>query len=293
MSIRWRSWWVTGMALLLAACATHPPAPVVERSSRPPPSEIPVDGLYRVERGDTLYAIAFKYGLDHRDIARWNNIASPYTIYPDQALRLRSPPPSSVATTGVPARSSRTTSTTQGSESRSSTPSSGSRSSSSSPAAGATTAARSSTQQKTPESSTPAPRTPPASSSSGAGSSGGWAWPLEGPVLRSFKAGDPTRKGIDISGSEGAPVRAASGGEVVYSGNGLIGYGELVIVKHDDRMLSAYAHNRRRLVVEGERVSRGQEIAEVGRNDRSETVLHFEIRRDGKPIDPLQLLPSR
>lgn len=112
-------------------------------------------------------------------------------------------------------------------------------------------------------------------------------------MLRTFKAGDPARNGIDIRGDEGATVRAAGGGEVVYSGNGLIGYGELVIVKHDERMLSAYAHNRRRLVAEGDQVSQGQKIAEVGRNDRSETVLHFEIRRDGKPVDPLQLLPRR
>lgn len=86
---------------------------------------------------------------------------------------------------------------------------------------------------------------------------------------------------------------AASSGEVVYSGNGLIGYGELVIIKHDERMLSAYAHNRRRLVAEGETITQGQKIAEVGRNDRNEKVLHFEIRRDGKPVDPLQYLPKR
>ena len=112
-------------------------------------------------------------------------------------------------------------------------------------------------------------------------------------MLRTFKAGDPTRNGLDIAGREGQPVLAAGDGEVVYSGNGLIGYGELVIVKHDDRLLSAYGHNRQRLVREGDRVTRGQRIAELGRNDRNEAVLHFEIRRDGKPIDPLGLLPAR
>lgn len=274
-------------ALFLAACASHPPAPVVERSSRPPPSEIPVDGLYRVERGDTLYGIAFKYGLDHRDIARWNGIGAPYTIYPDQALRLRPPPSRQVATTGVRAPSSRTTTAP-------STRSTASRSTgSSSSNASGSTGGSSSRSSAPAQAASPPPAASRSSSGASTGGTGGWAWPLEGPVLRTFKAGDPARNGIDIRAAEGSPVRAASGGEVVYSGNGLIGYGELVIVKHDERMLSAYAHNRRRLVVEGERVSRGQEIAEVGRNDRNETVLHFEIRRDGKPIDPLRMLPSR
>ncbi len=259
-------------ALWLAGCASHPPAPIVERSSRPPAAEIPVDGLYRVRGGDTLYGIAFKYGLDHRDIARWNRIAAPYTIYPDQVLRLREPPQERVATTAVKTPSSRTAPAPEPASPKAATPKAA-------PAK-------------------PAPSRPVASTgSTGApstGASGGaWAWPIEGRLLRSFKAGDPTRNGVDIVGREGAPVKAARGGEVVYSGNGLIGYGELVIIKHDDRMLSAYAHNRRRLVGEGESVRSGQTIAEVGRNDRNEAVLHFEIRRDGKPVDPLGYLPPR
>ena len=112
-------------------------------------------------------------------------------------------------------------------------------------------------------------------------------------MLRTFKAGDPSRNGLDIADQSGAPVKATAAGDVVYSGNGLIGYGELVIIKHSDRMLSAYAHNQRRLVAEGERVSQGQVIAEVGSNDRGENLLHFEIRRDGKPVDPRQYLPPR
>ena len=112
-------------------------------------------------------------------------------------------------------------------------------------------------------------------------------------MLRSFKDGDPSRNGLDIASKEGRAVVAAGPGEVVYSGNGLIGYGELVIIKHDDRMLSAYGHNRQRLVAEGDRITRGQKIAEVGRNDRNEQILHFEIRRDGKPVDPMGYLPRR
>jgi lipoprotein NlpD len=254
-------------ALWLAGCASHPPAPIVERSSRPPAAEIPVDGLYRVRGGDTLYGIAFKYGLDHRDIARWNRIAAPYTIYPDQVLRLREPPQERVATTAVKTPSSRTTPAPE-------------------PAPPRAAPAK-------PAASKPVARSGSTSAPSNSTTGGGWAWPIEGRLLRSFKAGDPTRNGVDIVGREGAPVKAARGGEVVYSGNGLIGYGELVIIKHDDRMLSAYAHNRRRLVGEGESVRGGQTIAEVGRNDRNEAVLHFEIRRDGKPVDPLGYLPPR
>ncbi len=284
----------------LAACSTHPPAPVVERSSRPPAAEIPVDGLYRVKRGDTLYGIAFKYDLDFRDLARWNDIASPYVIYPDQVVRLRRPassassPGTGVTTAGVRAPSSRSTTAPA-----STPPSAGSRSTSTSgPTAssgGATTTSSPPPVAKQPaptptESQAPPPKPAPQPAATG---SGGWIWPADGRLLRSFKAGDPTRNGIDIAATEGAPVRASGAGEVVYSGNGLIGYGELVIVKHDERMLSAYAHNRRRLVAEGDRVSQGQKIAEVGRNGQSESVLHFEIRRDGKPVDPLNYLPRR
>ena len=278
----------------LAACSTNPPAPVVERSSRPPPAEIPVDGLYRVKRGDTLYGIAFKYDLDFRDLARWNDIASPYVIYPDQVVRLRRPASTGVTTAGVRAPSSRSTtaaaSTTPGSTSRSTSTSPSASSSGGETTAGSSTPVASQPAPKPAEPQTPPPKPAPRPAASG---SSGWIWPADGRLLRSFKAGDPTRNGIDIAATEGAPVRASGAGEVVYSGNGLIGYGELVIVKHDERMLSAYAHNRRRLVAEGDRVSQGQKIAEVGRNGQSESVLHFEIRRDGKPVDPLSYLPSR
>lgn len=118
-----------------------------------------------------------------------------------------------------------------------------------------------------------------------------WQWPTGGDLLQPF---DPaaTRRGIAIGGREGQPVVAAAAGEVVYSGTGLIGYGELIIVKHSDTMLSAYGHNRRRLVEEGDRIGAGQAIAEMGRNERDEVVLHFEIRRDGEPVNPLGFLPE-
>jgi lipoprotein NlpD len=133
----------------------------------------------------------------------------------------------------------------------------------------------------------PAPVVAPAASSIG------WRWPADGSVIATFLTGDPTRQGIDIAGAGGQPVRAAGDGVVVYSGSGLVGYGELVIVKHNDQWLSAYGHNRARLVNEGQLVKAGQQIAEMGRSGAARDMLHFEIRYNGKPVDPLAYLPKR
>ena len=118
-------------------------------------------------------------------------------------------------------------------------------------------------------------------------------WPTDGSLVESYAAGDPTRQGIDIAGSAGQPVRAAADGVVVYSGSGLVGYGELIIVKHNDQWLSAYGHNRARLVNEGQLVKAGQQIAEMGRSGAARDMLHFEIRYNGKPVDPQAYLPKR
>jgi lipoprotein NlpD len=205
-----------------------------------------------VRRGDTLYGIAFRNGLDYRDVAAWNGIGPPYTIYPGQRLRL----------SGSGARTTRHVATRSVREPERR------------PATGTTT--------RPPPASTP----PPASRL-------GWKWPADGQLISRFAAGDPTRQGIDIAGKRGDPVRAAADGVVVYSGAGLVGYGELVIVKHDESWLSAYGHNRSRLVAEGARVSAGQQIAEMGRTGADRDMLHFEIRHDGKPVDPLRHLPPR
>jgi lipoprotein NlpD len=120
-----------------------------------------------------------------------------------------------------------------------------------------------------------------------------WRWPAQGPLLSRFVGGEPTRQGIDIGGDAGTPVQAAADGVVVYSGSGLVGYGELVIVKHNDAWLSAYGHNRARLVNEGAVVKAGQQIAVLGRTGAPRDMLHFEIRYNGKPVDPLIYLPRR
>jgi lipoprotein NlpD len=214
--------------------------------------ELTPDGYYRVRKGDTLHAIAFNFGMDWRDIAAWNNIRSPYTIYPDQKLRLTAP---------------------AGSASRAVTKASG-------------------------KSSAPPPKTTPATKSrpppaASPGDPTRWLWPTEGRLISRFRANDPTRNGIEIGGKDGQAVRATAAGQVVYSGNGLIGYGELIIIKHSERMLSAYGHNRKRLVSEGQRVAAGDRIAEMGRDERNQTLLHFEIRRNGAPQDPMGYLPAR
>jgi lipoprotein NlpD len=140
---------------------------------------------------------------------------------------------------------------------------------------------------------TPPPREPTPRPAAPAGDPSAWLWPSEGRLLSTFRANDPSRNGIEIGGNDGQAVLAAAAGEVVYSGNGLIGYGELIIVKHSDRMLSAYAHNRSRLVNEGQYVAAGEQLAEMGRDERDRAMLHFEIRVNGTPQDPLKFLPRR
>lgn len=213
-----------------------------------------------VQRGDTLYGIAFRAGQDYRDVARWNGIRPPYTIYPGQRLHLRGP--------AIVTRSTR----------RSPPPVVSARPRPPAPA------------PATRPSSSPPAAPPPAQPS---GSMIAWRWPTQGALIGRFVTGDNTRQGIDIAGSGGQVVVAAAAGTVVYSGSGLVGYGELVIIKHSDEWLSAYGHNRRRLVAEGAVVSAGQSIAEMGRTGANRDMLHFEIRRNGKPVDPLPLLPPQ
>lgn len=237
---------------MLAACTST----VVRESSSGSPGRIVSQPKYgataQVQRGDTLYGIAFRNGIDFRDLAKWNNIGSPYTIYPGQRLKLY---PSTGATASAPPTAAPRPATT--------------------PAA------------TKPATQPPAPAPAPISSSIN------WRWPADGHLVGRFVSGDATKQGIDIAGSGGQPVRAAADGVVVYSGAGLVGYGELIIVKHTETWLSAYGHNRKRLVNEGQNVKAGQQIAEMGNTGAAREMLHFEIRYNGKPVDPLQYLPKR
>ncbi len=213
---------------------------------------------YVVDRGDTLYSIAFQVGRDYRELARWNGIGWPYRIYPDQRLRITPQASTESRTVHVP---------------RSSSPPSGNgRASSAAPV-----------RQPRPARKTPTIGTVRLE----------WQWPTDGALLKTFSRSDPGRKGVDIGGSTGQPVRAAAPGRVVYSGSGLRGYGQLIIVKHNSVYLSAYGHNRRLLVKEGETLRAGQLIAEMGDTEATRPMLHFEIRRNGEPVDPQSLLPKR
>mgnify|MGYP006168227289 CR=1 FL=1 len=287
-------------ALLVTACGhsrvvkregSRAPAPA-QRSVQAPPR----DGEYRVRAGDTLYGIAFRHGLDYREVAGWNRIPAPYTIYPGQALRLAPAGPRPVAgaaVTGMPAP--RPAAGSQGFETvqapaRPATPPSADRpvgtpAPATRPPTSAPPAAGTGTIQGTPVVVPSSPVVPAVVSADG------WRWPTRGQLIGRFAAGDPKRQGIDIAGTSGQAVVAAADGVVVYSGAGLVGYGELIIVKHSDEWLSAYAHNRKRLVGEGTAVRAGQPIAELGRSGTSRDMLHFEVRRNGKPVDPLTVLP--
>lgn len=202
--------------------------------------------VHVVQRGETLYKIAWQHRIDQRDLARWNGLRNPDLIRVGQRLRLAPP-------RGATARP------------RAASPSS-------QPAA-----------QRSPRVAVPpaAAEAPPP-----------WVWPTDGPVVMRFGSSDGIGTGIGIRGREGQPVRAAAAGRVVYAGSGLIGYGQLVIIKHNDTFLSAYGHNSRLLVSQGQDVARGATIAFMGQGPERQPRLHFEIRRDGVPVDPLLFLQA-
>jgi lipoprotein NlpD len=210
-----------------------------------------------VVRGDTLFAIAWRYGIDYREIARLNNIARPYTIYPGQRIALKGEP-----SNAVPVRKA---------------------------VPGKAVPGKAAPSQAVTNSSPPrVTRAGPVNSDAPVSA---WRWPTEGKVTRGFSG--TVHKGVDIGGKTGDPVRATAAGKVVYAGSGIVGYGKLLIVKHNDIYLSAYGHNQRLLVDEGETVGAGQQIAEKGSTGTNAVKLHFEIRREGRPVDPTGLLPSR
>lgn len=290
------------LATGLSGCASTGQAPVEDRSlpssSRPRASasaavrtQSAASGTYRVQRGDTLYSIAFRHGLDYRELAQWNGIDAPYTIYPGRELRLASARAGAKRTVAAAPTSSPAAPPPA-------TKPGPSEPVASAPAAAAATPLPPTAASPSAAPATPAPkatRPPPAPASDAVATAGdvAWRWPADGSVVGTFTAGDPVRQGIDIAGQPGAPVRAAADGTVVYSGNGLIGYGELIIVKHSPAFLSAYGHNRKRLVQEGDHVKAGQTIAEMGASAANRNELHFEIRRNGKPSNPLDFLPRR
>lgn len=312
------AWVVLGL-LGLAACTAQRPAPVVERGAAPA-AKAPVraeapratpqiapstDGMHTVQRGDTLYAIAFANNLDHRQIAAWNRLESPDLILVGQVLRL-TPPPGAVEVMplddeplpeqtldehaldaqpprqGPPTLREPQALVLEYSEANWARASAGQ--SASPPAQPAAPAAR-----PAPVAGATAPQAPRAGAAPSRNA--GWLWPTEGTLAGRFGAAGG--KGIDIVGKRNTPILAAAPGKVVYSGSGLRGYGRLLIIKHAGEYLSAYAHNESVLVNEGDTVSAGQKVALMGDSDADRVKLHFEIRRYGKPLDPLNYLPER
>jgi lipoprotein NlpD len=209
--------------------------------------------VYKVRKGDTLYSISFRYGEDYKRLAKMNNIRSPYNIYVGQKIYFKQLKKTASRTKKITKQKVVTKKPT---------------------------ATKSVTKKKTTSTSSSNKRL-------------SWRWPTKGKVISTYSISSTGRKGIDIAGRSGQQVLAAASGKVVYSGNGLARYGNLLIIKHNDVYLSAYAHNKTLLVKEGEYVKVGQKIAKLGRSGTQRDQLHFEIRRNGKPVDPLRFLPKQ
>lgn len=277
-------------------------------------------GYYTVKKGDTLYRIALESGQSYRDIVAWNNLTNPNDIKVDQVLRVS--PPDGVQTgavvspaagaSGIEVRPLGASSSAGATPAAASTGASANKtgprgdkraysdstlaelekpdaapsSASATPAAApaATSAAQAPAKA---EAAHPAEK-PAAAATAGDDDAVSWMWPAEGKVVGTFDGG---KKGVDIAGKSGQPVMAAGAGKVMYAGAGIRGYGNLVIVKHTNNLLSAYAHNKTILVKEGQAVTKGQKIAEMGNSDSDSVKLHFEIRQQGKPVDPSKYLP--
>jgi lipoprotein NlpD len=268
-----------------SAKTVRAPAPVVE-APRPaaPPAVESRPGTYTVQPGDMLTKIGMDTGQSWRDLARWNNLADPNHLEVGQVLRVVPPagdvaPGSTVATTTTAAAASAPAATFKPLPPIPAKPeirASG---------AAATAVASGSAVPLT------GAATPQAAAPHDSDDDLAWAWPAAGPVVAPFD--DAKTKGLAIGGKQGDPVYAAADGRVVYAGSGLRGYGNLVIVKHNANYLTAYAHNQTLLVKEDQLVKRGQKIAEMGSTDADRVQLHFEIRKQGKPVDPARLLPPR
>jgi len=298
MNFRLTFFAVLVFAGLIAGCANQAPVPVVDRGQsvaaieRPSAAaEIP-PGYYLVKKGDTLIRISLDNGQDYREVAAWNNLEDPNRINVGQTLRVV--PPEGVAVTKPvtppPGIDSRAPVVVAGSNLKQE-PKGGSQPYSDETLARMKQTGAKPAEAKPTPSAEAAPPVQEVQEKTVPLADGDWIWPSNGKLLAPFS--DAGNKGIDLAGKTGDPVQAAGGGKVVYAGTGLRGYGNLVIIKHDATYLSAYAHNSKILVKEGQAVTKGMKIAEIGSSDADQPKLHFEIRKQGKPVDPLVYLPKR
>jgi len=337
---------IAALVALIAACASRPPAPVVDRQPTPKPqaaaaAAAPVRDerpeTYTVKRGDTLYSIALDNGVDWRDVASLNGLSDPGRLQVGQVLRLRAAPPPGQKTAdagaGVQVNPIAGSGAIQARPLGGEPPPAATPLPAAAATAGAAAAAgsllktepkaaklpysddnlaalqradaRPAPKPEAPPVAAAKPEAPPAPKPEAAAKPAEapknaavenledgveWSWPADGKIIAAFS---DSSKGVQIAGRPGDPVLATATGEVVYVGTGIRGLGKLVVIRHSDKYLSVYGHNRDILVKEKQRVSKGQKIAEVGSTDADQPKLHFEIRRFGKPVDPMQFLPPR
>ena len=290
---------MTGI-ILISSCSKHHPAPVkdigtkvVVNSAKPLSQQKKYKPKYMtVKKGDTLYSIGFNHSIDYKYLAQINGIKPPYSIYPGQKLRLQANKSLVNKTTPIASQSNGVSTHVVKPKHPKFTP--------------ITVKKTPPTQIKVSKKPIPIAKTTPTPKVAikkttqsrpqvnqvVIKSNAQWKWPLKGRIINTFLASDVSRKGIDIAAKLNTPVLASQNGTVVYSGDGLRGYGELIIIKHSHNLLSAYAHNSSRLVKEGVVVKQGQIIAKSGKGTDGQGLLHFEIRKNGQPVNPLKYLPK-
>ncbi|WP_338520069.1 peptidoglycan DD-metalloendopeptidase family protein [Alteromonas gracilis] len=275
------------LLIFLQGCAGRTaPAPVILLNSQVADgSEEFTQDTYKVQRGDTLFAVAWFTGNDYQDLAKYNGLSAPYTIYPGQILRVTAPPQTARAPAKSTIKTKQSTDPTSPSIDKSVVDRK------------KTQAYRESEKVVNPQNVTTVKK--PSASVKNKAPSGfpskvqKWVWPAQGRLVETFSKAESGNKGIDIAGARGSNVVAAADGKVVYSGNALRGYGNLVIIKHTDTFLSAYAYNDTIVVKEREWVSAGQTIAKMGSSGTNSVKLHFEVRYRGKSLDPMKYLPKQ
>lgn len=288
--------------LILSSCTTQPNAPVIDRtpastSSAPPSSQNNADKDWRpdhyiVKKADTLFSIGLEFGYDYKEIAAANGISPPYIIKVGQVLKLASLKPKNISKSN-PSKSKDLQSSSSKDDTdevvvspikTESSPTANNTSTNRSSAPIETSSAQTKSSEQTKTAPIEVLQKSPATNDEDII----WVWPTAGKVIKSFA--DSGNKGIDIAGIQGQAILAAASGKVIYSGADLRGYGKLVIIKHNSNYLSVYAHNHQILVKEGQQIQKSQKIAEMGNTDAEQTKLHFEIRKQGKSVDPSGLL---